>query len=77
MTVTPAGGVKRKSLSLTGTFSCMPVKVNSVTAPSTSSRRMAWMAPAGGDGEGEEFEALLHAFGNAGDAEVGACRALR
>ena len=39
------GWGEEEVVSLTGTFSCMPVKVNSVRAPSTSSRRMAWMAP--------------------------------
>ena len=54
MMVTPGGGVKVKSESLTGTFSCMSVKVNSVTAPSSSSRRMVLDGSGGGDGEGEE-----------------------
>ena len=55
---TPGGGVKVKSESFTGTFSCMAVKVNSVAAPSTSSRRMLWMAPVAETCEGEELDAL-------------------
>jgi hypothetical protein len=42
----PAGGTKPKSESFTGTFSCIPEKTNSVTAPSTSSSRIRSIAPA-------------------------------
>ena len=71
---TPGGGVKVKSESLTGMFSCMAVKVNSVAAPSTSSRRMCLDGSGGGDLEGQELDALGEAFGDAGDLVAGGVR---